>query len=237
MARKKKNATEVQEQAQTVQEPVVNVDEKQESVDTSATTAQPQTTPQPKKRKMLYYRVWKNSQQGKNLTELWAKCQEAEKAAREWVKQFGTDKYYEDPIAIAGGVGAVVFDNDEEVDHDVWNKVEGIDDAYMLNLPEGFSYVNYKDKDLTNEQKAVQLEMQRVKLPMVGEAQFLDCVHPQTVISKRTGKPLPIVMHKTPLWFLGKDAFWYVGVTFPLEPRGMTQILENTFYAKAKEVE
>ena len=205
----------------------------EQTVEQTEKTAEVKTPAKKTERKMYYYRAWKNGAVGQGLTALFAKCQEAEQAAMEWVKQFGTEKFYEDPIALVGGVAALVFDNADEVDTEVWKVIEGMENTYTLNLPEGFDYTQYKDKDLTDEPKAVQLEMQRVALPLVGEAMFLDVVMPKVVLSPRTGKPLPIVMNKTPLWFKGEDGFWYIGVPFELAA-DVTPVLYNTFQAMIK---
>ena len=84
------------------------------------------------KKPHYYYKVSAESKVGRDIQSFMTRCQEAEEQALEWVKKQGAKHYYESPEGMAGGVGAVEFD--DNADHDGWDKEE-TPDGRVLYFP------------------------------------------------------------------------------------------------------
>lgn len=67
-----------------------------------------------------YYQFRADTPEGKKLRSFHRACQKAEQEAERYAKKVGATSYYTDPKAYAGGVVAVVFKNDSEINEKMW---------------------------------------------------------------------------------------------------------------------
>lgn len=164
------------------------------------------------KKVKYYYSATAESETGKRLQEFMNKCAAAEEQARQWAEKIGADHYYESPNGMAGGVGAVEFDN--TLSKAGWEKVV-TPDGRILFYPE-------PDSDIEKEMFA---------LPVVSEMELigiLSFVHD----NKKEGQlPMYTFGNETPIIFL-HHGLWYIEVPYQSADATLTPIEEKVFYRR-----
>lgn len=159
-----------------------------------------------------YYSATAESETGKRLQSFMNKCAAAEEQARQWAEKIGADHYYESPNGMAGGVGAVEFDN--TLSKEGWEKVV-TPDGRILFYPEPNSDV----------------EKEMFALPVVSETELigiLSFVHD----NKKEGQlPVYTFGNETPLIFL-HHGLWYIEVPYQSADTTLTPIEEKEFYRR-----
>lgn len=159
-----------------------------------------------------YYSATAESETGKRLQAFMNKCAAAEEQARQWAEKIGADHYYESPNGMAGGVGAVEFDN--TLSKAGWEKVV-TPDGRILFYPE-------PDSDVEKEMFA---------LPVVSETELigiLSFVHD----NKKEGQlPMYTFGNETPIIFL-HHGLWYIEVPYQSAETTLTPITEKEFYRR-----
>lgn len=164
------------------------------------------------KKPHYYYKVSAESNVGRDIQAFMNRCQEAEEQAIEWVKKQGAEHYYESPVGMAGGVGAVEFADTTE--REGWDKEVSPDGRVFFFPIEG--------SDLEREMNA---------LPVVSEAEMFAILNLQP---KRTKENLPLPMtfgNSTPIIFL-HDGYWYADVPYVSADMTLTKIEEKDFYRR-----
>lgn len=164
------------------------------------------------KKPHYYYKVSAESNVGRDIQAFMNRCQEAEEQAIEWVKKQGAEHYYESPVGMAGGVGAVEFA--DTTDREGWDKEVSPDGRLFFFPIEG--------SDLEREMNA---------LPVVSEAELFAILNLQP---KRTKENLPLPMtfgNSTPIIFL-HDGYWYADVPYVSADMTLTKIEEKDFYRR-----
>lgn len=164
------------------------------------------------KKPHYYYKVSAESNVGRDIQAFMNRCQEAEEQALEWVKKQGAERYYESPVGMAGGVGAVEFADTTE--REGWDKEVSPDGRVFFFPIEG--------SDLEREMNA---------LPVVSEAELFAILNLQP---KRTKENLPLPMtfgNSTPIIFL-HDGYWYADVPYVSADMTLTKIEEKDFYRR-----
>lgn len=164
------------------------------------------------KKPHYYYKVSAESNVGRDIQAFMNRCQEAEEQAIEWVKKQGAEHYYESPVGMAGGVGAVEFADTTE--REGWDKEVSPDGRVFFFPIEG--------SDLEREMNA---------LPVVSEAELFAILNLQP---KRTKENLPLPMtfgNSTPIIFL-HDGYWYADVPYVSADMTLTKIEEKDFYRR-----
>ena len=164
------------------------------------------------KKHHYYYKTHLNSEVGKKLQNFFARCKDAEEAARAWVEKQGASSYYESPEGMAGGVGAVEFADPHE--RDGWDKVVSPDGNVFFFPMEG--------TDIEKEMNA---------LPIVSEMELIGIMN---LVPKRTDKNLPIPMtfgNSTPIVFLHHD-YWYADMPYVSADLSVERIEEKEFYRR-----
>lgn len=164
------------------------------------------------KKPHYYYKVSAESNVGRDIQAFMNRCQEAEEQALEWVKKQGAEHYYESPVGMAGGVGAVEFA--DTTDREGWDKEVSPDGRLFFFPIEG--------SDLEREMNA---------LPVVSEAELFAILNLQP---KRTKENLPLPMtfgNSTPIIFL-HDGYWYADVPYVSADMTLTKIEEKDFYRR-----
>lgn len=164
------------------------------------------------KKPHYYYKISATSNVGEELQKFMHRCQEAEEKAREWVERQGASVYYESPVGMAGGVGAVEFA--DTTGRDGWDKEVSPDGRVFFFPIEG--------TDLEKEMNA---------LPVVNEAELFDMLSLQP---KRTKDNLPLPMtfgNSTPILFL-HQGYWYMDVPYVSADITLMKIEEKEFYRR-----
>ena len=164
------------------------------------------------KKPHYYYKVSAESNVGRDILAFMNRCQEAEEQALELVKKQGAEHYYESPVGMAGGVGAVEFADTTE--REGWDKEVSPDGRVFFFPIEG--------SDLEREMNA---------LPVVSEAELFAILNLQP---KRTKDKLPLPMtfgNSTPIVFL-HQGYWYADVPYVSADMALTKIEEKEFYRR-----
>lgn len=159
-----------------------------------------------------YYKTSGESQVGIKLQEFMNRCAEAEETARQWADKVGASHYYESTEGMAGGVGAVEFDN--TITKDGWEKI-ATPDGRTFYLPEEGS----------------ELEKEMYSLPVVSEAELIGILNfiPQ---KNKDGLPWPFSFgNETPVVFL-HHGYWYIDVPYRTADISVTPIEEKEFYRR-----
>lgn len=159
-----------------------------------------------------YYKTTDEGQIGVKLQEFMKRCSEAEEIARQWALKVGASHYYESAEGMAGGVGAVEFD--DNADKEGWEKIE-TPDGRTFYLPEEGS----------------ELEKEMYSLPVVSEAELIGILNfiPQKY---KNGLPLPFSFgNETPVVFLYRG-YWYIDVPYRTADISVTPIEEKEFYRR-----
>lgn len=165
-----------------------------------------------KKKPHYYYKTTDEGQTGVKLQEFMNRCAEAEETARQWVEKVGASHYYESAEGMAGGVGAVEFDN--TVIKKGWEKI-ATPDGRTFFLPEEGS----------------ELEKEMYSLPVVSEAELIGILNfiPQ---KDKSGLPFPFSFgNETPVVFL-HQGYWYIDVPYRTADISVTPIDEKEFYCR-----
>lgn len=164
------------------------------------------------KKVKYYYTAFAVSETGKRLQAFMNKCAAAEEQARQWAEKIGADHYYESPNGMAGGVGAVEFDN--TLSKEGWEMV-ATPDGRALFYPE-------PDSDI---------EKEMFDLPVVSEMELigiLSFVHDK----KKEGQlPMYTFGNETPIIFL-HHGLWYIEVPYQSADATLTPITEKEFYRR-----
>lgn len=164
------------------------------------------------KKVKYYYSATAESETGKRLQAFMNKCSVAEEQARQWAEKIGADHYYELPNGMAGGVGAVEFDN--TLSKEGWEKVV-TPDGRILFYPE-------LDSDIEKEMFAL-LVVSETEL--IGILRF---VHD----NKKEGQlPMYTFGNETPIIFL-HHGLWYIEVPYQSADTTLTPIEEKEFYRR-----
>ena len=164
------------------------------------------------KKPHYYYKVSADSNVGRDIQTFMNRCQEAEEQALEWVKKQGAEHYYESPEGMAGGVGAVEFDDTTE--REGWDKEVSPDGRVFFFPIEG--------SDLEREMNA---------LPVVSEAELFAILDLQPKRAK-DNLPLPMTFgNSTPIVFL-HQGYWYADVPYMSADMTLTKIDEKDFYRR-----
>lgn len=140
------------------------------------------------------------------------KCAAAEEQARKWAEKIGADHYYESPNGMAGGVGAVEFDN--TLSKEGWKKVV-TPDGRILFYPE-------PDSDVEKEMFA---------LPIVSETELIGILSFVHDNKKEHQLPMYTFGHETPIIFL-HHGLWYLEVPYRSADTTLTPIEEKEFYRR-----
>ena len=157
-----------------------------------------------------YYKVSAESNVGRDIQAFMNRCQESEEQALEWVKKQGAEHYYESPVGMAGGVGAVEFADTTE--REGWDKEVSPDGRVFFFPIEG--------SDLEREMNSLQV---------VSEAELFAILNLQP---KRTKDNLPLPMtfgNSTPIVFL-HQGYWYADVPYVSANVTLAKIEEKEFY-------
>ena len=164
------------------------------------------------KKVKYYYSVTAESETGKRLQAFMNKCAAAEEQARQWAEKIGADHYYESPNGMAGGVGAVEFDN--TLSKEGWEKVV-TPDGRILFYPE-------PDSDIEKEMFA---------LPVVSETELIGILRFVHDNKKEGQLPMYTFGNETPIIFL-HHGLWYIEVPYQSADATLTQIEEKEFYRR-----
>lgn len=162
-----------------------------------------------KKRPHFYYTVDADSPTGHRLQDFMTRCAVAEEQARQWVAKQGANEYVESISGMAGGVGAVLF-----ADEDCAKGWEGITaaDGTVYYLPEPNS----------------ELEREMYALPTVSEMELISILSFKHRFSKG-GTMLPFTFgDETPIVFLHGN-IWYADVPYECEANGCCRVGEKDF--------
>lgn len=159
-----------------------------------------------------YYSATAESETGKRLQAFMKKCAAAEEQARRWAEKIGADHYYESPNGMAGGVGAVEFDN--TLSKEGWEKVV-TPDGRILFYPE-------PDSDIEKEMFA---------LPVVSETELIGILRFVHDNKKEGQLPMYTFGNETPIIFL-HHGLWYIEVPYQSADATLTQIEEKEFYRR-----
>lgn len=159
-----------------------------------------------------YYSATAESETGKRLQAFMKKCAAAEEQARQWAEKIGADHYYESPNGMAGGVGAVEFDN--TLSKEGWEKVV-TPDGRILFYPE-------PDSDIEKEMFA---------LPVVSETELIGILRFVHDNKKEGQLPMYTFGNETPIIFL-HHGLWYIEVPYQSADTTLTPIEEKEFYRR-----
>lgn len=164
------------------------------------------------KKPHYYYRIASTSKVGEKLQDFMTRCQEAEERAREWAEKQGASSYYESPEGMAGGVGAVEFDDTNA--RDGWDKEVSPDGRVFFFPMEG-----------------TDLEKEMLALPVVSEIELIGIMN---LVPKRTHDNLPMPMtfgNSTPIVFL-HHGYWYADMPYASADLSVERIEEKEFYRR-----
>lgn len=164
------------------------------------------------KKVKYYYSATAESGTGKRLQEFMNKCAAAEEQARQWAEKIGADHYYESPNGMAGGVGAVEFDN--TLSKEGWEKVV-TPDGRILFYPE-------PDSDIEKEMFA---------LPVVSETELIGILRFVHDNKKEGQLPMYTFGNETPIIFF-HHGLWYIEVPYQSADATLTPIEEKEFYRR-----
>lgn len=159
-----------------------------------------------------YYSATAESETGQRLQAFMKKCAAAEEQARQWAEKIGADHYYESPNGMAGGVGAVEFDN--TLSKEGWEKVV-TPDGRILFYPE-------PDSDIEKEMFA---------LPVVSETELIGILRFVHDNKKEGQLPMYTFGNETPIIFL-HHGLWYIEVPYQSADTTLTPIEEKEFYRR-----
>lgn len=164
------------------------------------------------KKVKYYYSATAESETGKRLQAFMNKCAAAEEQARQWAEKIGADHYYESPNGMAGGVGAVEFDN--TLSKEGWEKVV-TPDGRILFYPEA-------DSDIEKEMFA---------LPVVSETELIGILSFAHNKKKEGQLPMYTFGNETPIIFL-HHGLWYIEVPYQSADTTLDTITEKEFYRR-----
>lgn len=171
-----------------------------------------------KNRPHFYLKIAAESGVGKKLQEFIDKCNEAEKAAREWVIKQGAAFYFESPNSFAGGVTMVEFP--KTISKDGWRNIEVPDKEGYVRTD---YFVPVDGSDLLKEMEA---------LPTVNEIELINILQfKPKMVKGKDGKevPLPFTFgDAAPALFL-HQGYWYTDVPYQSESEECQEITEKEF--------
>lgn len=156
-----------------------------------------------------FYKTTDDGHVGAQLQEFMNRCAEAEEKARQWAEKQGASHYYESPDGMAGGVGAVEFDN--TIAKDGWEKITTPDGRVFFLPMEG-----------------TDLEKEMYSLPVVSESELIGILNfiPR---KNKAGLPLPFSFgDQTPVIFR-HHGYWYIDVPYQAADISITPIEEKEF--------
>lgn len=162
--------------------------------------------------KYYLYKTAVESEVGIRLTLFVKKCQEAEEAAKAWVKRQGAEHYYESSVGMAGGVAAVEFDH--VLYKEGWDRID-IPDGGAIFVPEAGS-------EFVKEINA---------LPIVAETELVPILDLQPSVT-RNGMKAPFTFGDKPPVLFRHHGYWYVRVPYESQHADMQAITEKEFYRR-----
>ena len=83
----------------------------------------------------FYYRFDCSSELGKKFRTLWNICEKADRAAEVFAAKVGAQTYYSSPLAFAGCVECVSFEDTESVNRKIWKSMGKDADGYEQWVP------------------------------------------------------------------------------------------------------